>query len=1103
MKKVLHLSVKYLLICACIAFAGCTPQKKDDVEVPIIGDKLFTVVPPSHSGVTFTNPIHETKEFNYLRYSYMYNGGGVAAGDINSDGLPDLFFTANQKRNKLYINKGDFKFEDITEKSGIKDVKGWSTGVAMADVNGDGHLDIYVCQSGPFEEEDLRRNQLYLNNGEGNFTEVAAQWNVDDPGHSTMAYFFDYDGDGDLDLFLLNHRVDFLENINVDLDFQRIIDPATTDRLYRNDGDHFTDVTLNAGMENKAWGLGAAIADFNNDRLPDIYVCNDFRQPDHLWLNNGDGTFTDGILQHFGHISFYSMGADAADFNNDGLIDLAVLDMVSEDHVRSKRMMASMNPTAFNEMVNIGYHHQYMFNMLHLNRGNGDFSEIGQLAGVSKTDWSWAPLFADFDLDGQQDLFITNGIHKDVTDVDFKTEIERRFAQGQPMSFEEAMERWPADKIPNYVYRNTGNLQFKNSTSDWGLDTPVNSNGVAYVDLNNNGSLDLVVNNLNDTITIYQNRAVGNYLKVSLRGNAPNTFGIGTCVEIHTAGGKQVREHYLSRGFQSSVDPVLHFGLDGAATIDTLRAIWPDGNYEELYDVSANQTLVMHQNNASANYQPQSPQPLFEAISPQELGIDFKHHENDYNDFSKEVLLPHKQSTLGPHIAVGDLNGDGLDDFFIGNAKDGEAATFLQTTTGVFTRINRALWKKEAAHEDLGALFFDANGNGHLDLYVVSGGNEWAPNDPMLQDRLYLNDGKGNLSRSKGALPEMLASGQHVIAEDIDGDGDLDLFVGGRLYPGVYPFPGKSYLLRNNNGIFEDVTEVLAPELSNIGMVTDAVFADYNGDGLKDLLVVGEWTPIMCFKNDGERFLFDRNTSGLEQSNAWWYSIHAADMDGDGDLDFIVGNLGENNKFQPTPEKPLHVFCNDFDGNGTYDIVLSKQKGERFLPVRGRECSSEQMPFIQQKFPSYRSFAEADLSEIYGAQALQQSLHYLAYDFSSIYLENLGNGSFRKHVLPTEAQMGPLMSVVSGDLNGNGKINILGVGNMFNAEPETIRYDACRGFVLEMNERGEFEPIDRSGFYHFSDAKDLTEIVIEGVPHYFVAGNNSQPTLLRRKTARQ
>lgn len=1079
----------WLIICA-VWFGACSsdpePERQVEPEKPAT---LFEKLDPAVTGVQFRNDIKENKEFNYLRYSYMYNGGGVAVGDINNDGLTDLYLTANQGSNKLFLNKGDFAFEDITKKAGVAGDTGWSTGVSMIDINADGWLDIYVCKSGLMPEEE-RRNQLYINNGDNTFTESAAEWGLDDPAYSTMAYFFDSDGDGDLDLYLVNHRIDFMDNINVDIEKQGQIDPATSDKLYRNEGDHFVDITQQAGMENKAWGLSASVSDFNNDGLPDIYVCNDFREPDHLYLNNGDGTFRDGILDHFGHISFYSMGSDMADINHDGYPDLMVLDMVSQDHVRSKRMMASMSPENFEKMVDIGYHHQYMFNMLHLNRDNGDFSNIAHLAGVAKTDWSWAPLFADFDNDGHTDLFVTNGIRRDVTDVDYKQYIERRFKTGQPMSFDEVMKNWPAAKVANYAYRNNAQLQFDDVSKIWGFGEAVNSNGVAYADLNNDGALDLVVNNIDAEAHVYRNHSTANHVRIALKGSSENPNGIGAKVMVTTHEFSQTKEQYLSRGFQSSVDPVLHFGLGESKTIQELTVVWPDGKFETQYNLPANQLIEADYSNAADQFPEKAKSPAFLAVDPQSLGIDFVHRENDFNDFEKEILLPHKQSTLGPGMAVGDLNGDGRDDIFIGNAHGAAAATFLQTSDGKFIQKNQALWKREAQHEDTGALMYDANGDGYTDLYVVSGGNEFSPDDPLLQDRLYLNDGNGNLTLAPDALPKMLSSGQCVIAEDIDGDGDLDLFVGGRLLPGIYPFPARSYVLRNNNGRFEDVTDAVAPEIKNIGMVTDACFADYDGDGHKDLVVVGEWTPIMFFRKDGAQYTFDRNTSGLEQSNAWWYSISAADMDQDGDIDFVVGNLGLNNKFQPTPDKPLHVFCNDFDQNGTYDIVLSKEKNGTLLPVRGRECSSDQMPFIAQKFPTFKAFAEADLAGIYGPESLSNALHYMAFDFASIYLENLGNGQFKRHALPPLAQFSPLLDTELMDVNGDGHLDIVGIGNKYNAETETARYDACRGFVLIGNGQGNFEENFQSGFYNFGNAKELETVHIGNALHFVISNNN-------------
>jgi hypothetical protein len=1085
---------KLLILALVLSSCNSNEEKPAPVsEETISGFKLLT---PAETGINFRNDVKETKAFNYFRYSYMYNGGGVAVGDINNDGLPDIYFSSNQGTNKLYLNQGNLMFEDITQKAGVSDTSGWTTGISFFDFNNDGLLDIYVCKSGLVSPEQ-RKNKLFINNGDLTFTEAAADWGLDDDSYSTQAYFIDYDMDGDQDMYLVNHRIDFTENIFVDLEKEKIIDPETSDRLYRNDGSRFTDVTKQAGLENKAWGLAAAVGDFNNDGLPDIYVCNDFRQPDHLYLNQGNGTFKDGIHEHFGHISYYSMGADFADINNDALPDLMALDMVSEDHVRSKRMMGAMNPESFNNMVDIGYHRQYMFNMLHLNQGNGDFANIAHLAGVAKTDWSWAPLFADFDNDGFSDLFITNGIRRDVTDVDFKNEVQQRYMAGQPMSFQEVLDRWPSAKVANYIFRNNGNLQFDNKTKDWGFHQAINSNGMAYADLDGDGDLDLIINNIDDPASVYENQLGGNHLKVKLSGPENNPLGLSAKVILKNGDQQQMREMYLNRGFQSSVEPILHFGLGTEPAIEELQVIWPDKKTQELKNVLPNQILHLNYADASGNYEPQTVETLFETIDPKLLGIDFKHTENTFNDFAREILLPHKQSALGPLISVGDMNGDGLDDFFIAGAKDQASATYVQTSAGKFVKTNEQLWTQDAAHEDIGSLLFDADGDGDLDLYVVSGGNEFTQNDPLLQDRLYFNDGKGNFTKRPDALPKMLTSGQSVVAEDIEGDGDLDLFVGGRLLPGFYPFAAVSYLLGNDGGKFVNITQQAAPELTQIGMITDAVFTDYDVDGDPDLVLVGEWTPIMLFENNTGSFKIAANPPGLEKTNAWWYSISAADIDADGDVDFIVGNLGLNNKFQPTTEKPLHVFCNDFDQNGSYDIVLSKEGYGTLLPVRGRECSAEQMPFIEQKFPTYTAFANADLRGIYGEQALANALHYVAYDFASVYVENLGEGKFKVHPLPIEAQFGPTLATKIVDVNEDGHLDIIGVGAMHDAEIETVRYDSNRGYVLLGNGKGEFEALNNSGFYTNKQTKDVDLIKINNWMHVIGSNNNVEPVFFK------
>ncbi|MFT5763594.1 MAG: hypothetical protein ACI8VT_002191 [Saprospiraceae bacterium] len=1072
-----------------LGFFSCNNETKRNPEVELNGP-LFTPLPVTKTKINFRNIISETPEFNFLYYGYMYNGGGVAAGDINNDGLTDLYFTSNQGSNKLYLNKGSFKFEDITDKAKVSDPGGWTTGVSMIDINSDGLLDIYVCKSGSIGNPGQRKNRLYINNGNLQFTESASQYGLDDSAFSTQAYFLDIERDGDLDMYLVNHRPDFNNNSKINSAIQRDISMESSDQLYRNDGGKFTNITKEAGMLNKTWGLSAAIADFNNDGYPDIYVCNDFLEPDHLYINQKDGSFKNDILKHMKHISFYSMGSDVADFNNDGNLDLVVLDMVSEDHVRSKRNMASMSNSQFRTMVNVGYHHQYMANMLQLNNGNGTYSEIGQLAKVAKTDWSWAPLLADFDNDGWKDLFVTNGIKRDVTDNDYKIELGKRNAEGESMSLDEIFSLMPSSKQKNYAFRNNGNLGFVKSTEEWGLDQALHSNGAAYADLDNDGDLDLVINNVDDFAAVYQNNSNKNYLQLKLTGPVENPSGVGATVSVNAPGLSQVQQVYFNRGFQSSVDQRLHFGL---SDIDEVAVIveWPDGKTSALTAVKANQFLTIPYSKAKEiEIKKGDQEVLLTNINPSQLGIDYKHQENDYDDFINEILLPQKQSTLGPKLAVADVNGDGLEDFFIGGARNSPSSLFIQNAQG-FNPSNQSLFSRDADYEDTGALFFDADGDGDQDLYVASGGNEVPENDQSLQHRLYKNDGAGNFSKDASALPLIRRSGMAVKTADIDSDGDLDLFVGGRLIPGNYPFPSDSYILQNEGGRFIDKTAEIAPALNKIGLVTDAIFADYDNDNDEDLIIVGEWMPISIFENNSGHFDLKENP-GFGKSNGWWYSIEKGDFDKDGDLDFIVGNLGLNNKFGSSAEKPFHVYCADFDDSGNYDIVLGKEgKMKQLLPVRGKECSSQQMPFINDKYPTYKQFAQAGLEDIYG-EKLNTALHYEVYTFASSYMQNNGDGTFTLSNLPQEAQFGPTLGIEITDINKDGNPDVVAVGNIYDAEVETIRYDASRGYVLLGDGSGNFKAILDSGFYNDWNAKDLEQIKI-GNDNVFIIANNNGP----------
>lgn len=1056
----------------------------------------FRAVSAQESGIRFANRLTETLEFNFMRYPYIYNGGGVATGDFDNDGKTDIYFTSNQGSNKLYRNLGNLRFEDVTNRAGVADAEHWTTGVSLVDINADGFLDIHVCKSGSVKNEPGRRNKLFINNGDLTFTERAAAHGLADGAFSTQAYFFDLDRDGDLDMYLVNHRPDFTNTGRISTSLQRAVSPETSDKLYRNDDGRFTDITIASGITNKTWGLSAVISDFDEDGWEDVYVCNDFLEADHLFTNNGDGTFSNSVGSIMDHISFYSMGSDMADIDNDGRPDLLVVDMAAADHVRSKRNMASMSNSTFWAMVGVGYQHQYMSNMLHRNNGGGDFSEIGNLAGVSKTDWSWAPLLADFDNDGLRDLYITNGIKRDITDNDYQNELQAVNQAGQGLTLEQLFELVPAEKVSNEMFRNSGELDFDRVTTSWGLNQRMNSNGAAYADLDDDGDLDLVVNNIDDRSLIYENLNGGNHLAVELLGPGKNPQGLGTRVRVQTAGSIQQHQQYLARGFQSSVDPVLHFGLGDATTVDSVTIEWPDGKVQVLRDVAANRRLKAAYSDSEAVEAVAEPETCLLAPLPFGAhGLGFTHVENPYDDFLREILLPQKQSTLGPAASVGDVNGDGLDDLFLGGAHTMPASLFLQQPDGSFEKNDPDFWDGERAYEDTASLLLDCDGDGDLDLYVVSGGSEFELGSPLYQDRLYRNDGQGEFSQAKSALPEIAASGGCVVPADVDGDGDEDLFVGGRTLPGHYPYAPRSYFLENDEGVFTDATAERAPEFAEVGMVTDAVFSDFDGDGSRDLVVVGEWMEVLFFRNAGGQL--KRVSRGIEDSGGWWYSIAAADFDGDGDDDYVLGNLGLNNKFHADAEKPFHVYAADLDNTGNNDIVLGKEGRGTLLPVRGRECSSQQMPFIAEKFPTFRNFAEACLDDIYGEDALQSALHYQVQTFATSYLENRGDGQLVLTSLPASAQFGPTIDSRVLDVNGDGHLDILGAGSIYNAEVETTRYDASKGYVLLGDSAGGFTALPNSGLLTQGNVKRLVLLEIRGQAHLVVVANDGPLQLYR------
>lgn len=1077
---------------AGLLFISCDQKSTSSLKTGGLTDnqsKLFSKISASESGISFKNTIEETMEFNFLSYPYIYAGAGVAVGDIDNDGLQDVYLTANMGPNKLYKNTGNFQFEDITTASKTEDYEGFATGVTMLDINNDGWLDIYVSKAASLSDHEARRNRLFVNQQDGTFKEEAKKWGLDDPGFTTQAYQLDYDKDGDLDLYVVNYRYDFKNNTKISGLIQSQIEEITSDQLYRNDGNRFTKVTGEAGLYNKAWGLAGAVGDFNNDGWDDIYVSNDFLEPDQMYINQKDGTFKNEINQRVNHISFNSMGSDYADLDNDLYPDLITVDMLAENYARSKENMASMSTSNFMSMVEVGYHHAYMANMLHYNVGNGKFKETAQLSGVVKTDWSWAPLLADFDNDGLKDIFISNGVIKDYTNQDFRTALRERNEKGESMSLDAVLALMPSQKLDNYVYKNQGDLKFEKVIEAWGLEDPTFSQGAAYADFDNDGDLDLIVNNANDDIGLYRNNANENFIQVQLKGQNSNPIGIGSGVYVETAKGIQFQKLYLARGYQSSVPNVLHFGLGQNPDVKAIYVEWPDGKISKVENPAINKTLNIGYETANSDFSKPSVESKKQAIDPTQLGIDYLHQENTFNDFSLQLLIPQKQSSKGTGIATGDLNGDGLEDLFIGNAKDAVAASYLQQADGSFKSNNQALWQKEAAYEDANAIFFDADGDQDLDLLVASAGYEIPKNSPLLQDRLYLNDGQGNFSKSN-KLPKMLTSTKAIAAADYDKDGDLDLFIGGNLVPAEYPKPARSFLLRNDNGIFTDITSE-NNTLAEAGMVSDAQFTDYDNDGDLDLMLVGEWMKPTIFNNNDGSFEISQNENGFEQTEGWYFSMASGDFDQDGDTDYVFGNIGKNNKFQPKKEKPIFIYSKDFDNNGSYDVALSKINNGKLVPVRGKECSSEQNPFLLDKIKTYKEFASMEFKDIYGEDRLKGAFQLTAYMFESVYAENKGNGTFEIKKLPNIAQTGPTLSIACKDVNGDGNLDILGVGAIYDAEVETIRYDSNYGYVLLGDGKGGFTTSKQYDPFVDKDAKDLNEITINGKEYFVVASNNA------------
>jgi hypothetical protein len=1067
---------------------------------------LFTLLDRGSTGIDFRNMFIDDGAMNMNNYIYFYNGGGVAIGDINNDSLQDILFTGNMVKNRLFLNKGNFEFEDITARSGVAEKQGWCTGATMVDINGDGRLDIYICRSADGNPRK-RENLLFINNGDLTFSEQAAKYGLADAGYSTQAAFFDYDKDGDVDCFIINHSLQkYTSGVQEKPGLRNTHDPAYASKLYRNDGGHFTDVTEAAGITSNVltFGLGVTVSDFNNDGWPDVFESNDFSEPDYLFINNCDGTFTEGLSTCMDETSLFSMGADAADFNNDGLIDLQTLDMLAEDNRTQKMHSGAENFDKFQFLFSQGFYYQYSRNMLQKNNGDGTFSEVGQLSGISNTDWSWSALFGDYDNDGNKDLFVTNGYLKDHTDMDFiRYSIDR---------LNRAMKKETVDpiavyikKMPtltgyNYLFQNNGNETFSNRTKDWGLSKRGVSAGAAYSDLDNDGDLDLVINKSNDYADIYRNNAETNiknkYLRVRLKGNAMNERGIGTKVKVFCKNKQYYQEQSPVRGFQSSTDPVLNFGVGKNELIDSVLVIWPDDIFQKLVDVKPNQTLTLNIGDAKKkwNYHTAATKALFaQSVLP-----NVRHRENVFSDFNIQSLLPNYLSREGPCIEVTDVNNDGLEDFFMGGAKDHPSQIWIQNNAGKFTAKPESAILKDSASEDIDAAFFDADNDGDKDLYVACGGYEFNEGDPALQDRLYINDGKGNFSRKQNALPAMLTSKGCVKADDIDGDGDMDLFVGGRVVPGKYPITPDSYILLNDGkGKFEDATADICADLKQIGMVTDAVFTDLNNDSRPDLLIVGEWMPVKVFINEKGKFTDASSQYVHFASTGWWNRIIAEDMDGDGDQDFILGNCGLNTQFHVSEKEPMTVYYKDFDGNGSIDPIICYYINGVSYPANSRDDLTDQLPGLKKKFIEYNAYAVATVNNIFPPDQLQDARMLKAETMETVYLENRNGKELALHHLPLQAQYSPVYGIATTDIDGDGKKDVVLAGNNKWTRIKFGRYNANHGVVLLGNGKGAFTYATQtaSGLSIRGDVRSLQKIRT-GKTQSIIAGVNDYNALM-------
>jgi len=1111
------------------SFAVFTGACNQATEIPPQGTSLFSLLDTKSTGIQFANQLDYTEELNPYTFRNFFNGGGVGLGDVNNDGLIDIFFSGNMVPNKLYLNKGGFKFEDISVEAGIGSDGVWTTGVSLVDINGDGWLDIYICKSGPVENAiftaSKRHNELLINNGPSadglavTFTESSVAYGLAEQGLSTHAAFFDFDNDGDLDVYLLNNSMRVVGGYDLRKDQRKIPDPDGGNKLYRNDSGKFTDVSQRAGIYTSAigFGLGVTIGDIDKDGWLDIYVSNDFFEKDYLYINNQDGTFTESLESLMREISMGSMGADMADINNDGLPEVFVTEMLPNDDGRLKTKAQFEKWDKYQASVAQGYYHQFGRNALQLNNGPDadgklSFSEISRLAGVEATDWSWGALIFDMNNDGYKDIFVANGIYKDLLDQDYVNfigdpAVVRNILLAQKNVIKQLIDSIPSNRIPNYAFQNLGGIQFKNSAEEWGMDLPSHSNGSAYGDLDNDGDLDLVLNNVNMPATIYENKSTEfyphhHYLTVSLTGEGMNSFALGSKVVLYAGDQVFYQELAPMRGFMSSVDPRIHFGLGGVTTIDSLVVDWPGGTSTTLRNIQVNQSLQVTQQSDTpiVKKTPARTEPLF-TPSPSPKGVSYRHQESSFVDFDRERLLFNMVSNEGPCTCVADVNGDGLDDFFIGGAKGQSGALFVQKKAGGFTELSGSTLEQNAGSEDTGCQFFDANGDGLPDLYVTSGSNEDSNMSLSLLDRLYMNKGNGQFEKSSQIFPSpsKLESTSVVKAADYDDDGDLDLFVGGRVAPNGYGNPRRGYLLNNDGkGNFTDVTIEIASGLMGLGMITDAAWMDFDGDNAPDLVVVGDWMPVKIFLNKNGTLVDNGGQAGLEKSNGWVNALATGDFNEDGLIDLVLGNHGINSRFRASDTEPLSLYINDFDKNGTVEQILTRFDRGKELPFIMRTDLLMQIPTLKKKYLRFGNYTGQGIADIFSDEQMANTFVLKAFDLTTRLLINKGNGTFESSPLPLEAQFAPVYAILAEDFDGDGHLDILLGGNQYRAKPETGIYDASYGLLLKGDGKGGFESTkpNVSGVMLKGQIRSFGKITVGKQRMVIVGKNNEKPEFI-------